>query len=243
MSRKNHKIEWPPTYKVKRHWRTKHIRLAYSKTAGLEVIVPRRFNIKKIPKILEENKVWIQQQEVLHRSPEPVTRPRIIDFLAINQRWTVNYLINNKEPRIKHFSNHEILLYGKISEFDVCHKKLLAWVKKEARVHLYIYFNTLSDELGLPYRDVTFRSQTTLWGSCSENNTISLNYKLIFLPHELMRYIMIHELCHTKHLDHSDRFWKLVSKYDPDYKKHDKAMKTADEFIPEWIYGKRSRLS
>lgn len=228
-------VEWPPTYTVKTHPRAKYVNLAYSKSAGLEVTVPINYNTHKLPKIIEENKDWIQKQQERFDRADAHVLPGKIKFKAVHQTWTVNYLINDRKPRIKHFSNYEILMYGQLNDFQVCREKLLAWVKRMAKSQLTPIFRDLSTSINLPYRDLTIRTQNTLWGSCSEDASINLNYKLIFLPEHLMRHIMIHELCHTVYLDHSRQFWKLVEKFDPDWEENDKAMKHADRLIPGWI--------
>lgn len=68
------------------------------------------------------------------------------------------------------------------------------------------------------FNNVVIRNQHTRWGSCSSKGNLNFNYKIVFLPEHLARYIVIHELCHLKEFNHSDRFWKLVSLAFPEYK-------------------------
>ena len=63
----------------------------------------------------------------------------------------------------------------------------------------------------------------------------SLNYKLIFLPPTLVKYIVLHELCHARYIDHSPEFWKELEKFDKNWKKNRAALDEADEFIPSWV--------
>ncbi len=72
---------------------------------------------------------------------------------------------------------------------------------------------------------VSYRAQKTRWGSCSSAGSLSMNWKLIFSPPESLEYVVIHELAHLKHQDHSKNFWSLVSEYSPDYKFHSKWLK------------------
>lgn len=75
------------------------------------------------------------------------------------------------------------------------------------------------------YNKITVRNQKTRWGSCSQKRNLNFNYKIIFLPEKLAEYLVAHELCHLQEFNHSARFWDLVSRAVPDYKKLMKQMK------------------
>ncbi len=228
--------EWPPVYTVRRHSRARHVKLAYSTAHGLRITLPTRFSAKHLPSILEEHKDWIIRQTSLYApQKQSAVRPADIHFQAFAQQWTVHYFQSDKSPRIKQFNNDGIILSGDIKEFDVCRDKLSRWIKKQAKLLLIPYFENLAEELGLPFHDVTIRSQSTLWGSCSQDKSIRLNYKLLFLPAHLMRHIMIHELCHTRHMNHSEKFWQLVASFDHNWIINKKAMKSADKHMPAWL--------
>jgi len=76
----------------------------------------------------------------------------------------------------------------------------------------------LAQQFGMAVRRITVRNQKSRWGSCSYNGTISLNWRLIQLPGQVRDYIIIHELMHLRHLDHSTQFWAEVEKACPDYR-------------------------
>jgi hypothetical protein len=82
----------------------------------------------------------------------------------------------------------------------------------------------LAGKHGLSYNRVTVRSQKTRWGSCSSRKNLSLNYKITLLPPELMDYVLLHELIHTRHFNHSRAFWEELDRCVGDAKQLDKEL-------------------
>jgi predicted metal-dependent hydrolase len=104
---------------------------------------------------------------------------------------------------------------------------------QEAQKWLTPWFYQLSRDCNLPFLKLSYGQQRTLWGSCSSDQRIRLNVKLLYLPPRLVRYIMIHELCHTRYMNHQPDFWNLVAQHIPDYRELRRQLRRADQYIPK----------
>ena len=103
--------------------------------------------------------------------------------------------------------------------------KILVALRKEAKSYLPRRLSFLAKEHGFSFARSKITHSSSRWGSCSSSGTISLNIGMMNLPFELIDYVIIHELCHTRHMNHSTKFWDEVYKFDPQYKMHRNELK------------------
>lgn len=106
----------------------------------------------------------------------------------------------------------------KINKPKVDTKKEFQALKKEAKRFAIERLEELNKIYGFKFNKITIRNQRSRWGSCTKSGNLSLNYKIIKLPKHLADYIMVHELCHLKEMNHSQKFWDLVAKTFPNHK-------------------------
>ncbi|MBF0185585.1 MAG: M48 family metallopeptidase [Magnetococcales bacterium] len=92
------------------------------------------------------------------------------------------------------------------------------WFRRQAALYLPIRLSAWSARMGVDFQRLTIRNPRRRWGSCSVQGSINLNWRLIWLPVRLGDYVLVHELSHLRHMDHSPAFWQLVANYVPDYR-------------------------
>lgn len=142
---------------------------------------------------------------VVITKPVHISEERVIRFIQKHADWI--------EEKIVHLQMHPAPLLAKHSTRDYKQNK----EKARQLVHERIaYFN---NESHFAFGSIRIGNQRSRWGSCSARGNLNFNYKIVFLPKELQDYVVVHELCHLKELNHSKKFWDLVNEKIPDWKK------------------------
>ncbi|MEI6758441.1 MAG: SprT family zinc-dependent metalloprotease [Chlorobium sp.] len=229
-------------YTLKVSSRAKFARLKMTPHAGLVVVVPKRFDKKEIPALLLRHEEWIRKAaerlDSVRSAPLPVKENGLPCTIILRhhseEEWVVTY--NHKGRKVvDEGSGKRLLVSCDEADTELCRRQLLFWLKQRAQALLVPSLEKVAVEHGFDFAVAGVRLQHSRWGSCSARRTITLNTKLLFLPEHLVRYIMVHELCHTVHMNHSKAFWALVRRHDPFCRTNNLEMKTAWKYVPEWV--------
>lgn len=211
------------SYSVKRSPKSKHVRFVIRQHREFTVTVPSNYKIEDLPKLLQAKSRWILsklavsdtlivppvRQELRHgdrisylgRKLKIVERQ--IDRSIIRAQLDKNRLLIERNPKIIRLET--------VVEW---------WYRERAEVSIRKRVDELLPLFGVTYNRITVRQAKTRWGSCSKKKNLNFNWKLMMVPEAVMDYVIIHELAHLIELNHSKRFWDLVAKHCPKYRKH-----------------------
>ncbi len=144
--------------------------------------------------------------EVIVRAPLYSRKAEIDEFVKAHENWIItkyNLILAKQSSKPEHV----------FPEPEEINAEELNRIKAKFAERTAYYAGLIN----VTYNGITVRNQKTRWGSCSSKGNLNFNYRLYYMPEELMDYVIIHELCHRKYMNHSKEFWDEVSRYCPDY--------------------------
>jgi predicted metal-dependent hydrolase len=200
----------------------------------VEIVVPVGVNAHTVRDFVHRFTPWIDRKvaamQCFAAPGEPV--PPAIDFAFTGERFAVEWR-RGAARRLEQNSGR--ILVQAADERGV-RTLLQSWLKRAAHERLSPRLLQLAHELNCSVGRVSIRCQRTRWGSCSTRGTVSLNCSLVFLQSEVVRYLFVHELAHTRHMNHSESFWRLVAKIEPDYRRLDRDLLAGWREVPGWVF-------
>ena len=207
------------TYRVRHSRKARYLRLQINPQTGLEVVIPRGCNLEEAEKFVFKKKEWI-----LRHLPS-VTAVEEFMYLGTKIRTRQRYDLFLKKHRLT-LNKDTLLIESPSGGSEDVNYIFNVWLKRRAKIYLPERTRILAEKYGFEFKKLGIRNQKTRWGSCSASGNISLNYRLMKYRKELIDYVIIHELCHLKELNHSKKFWKLVEAIIPEYKLLKKELRT-----------------
>lgn len=193
----------------------KTLSLSINENAELIVRAPNQISNKRIEEFIIEKSKWINKNKNLMQSRINEMNNSQSNYLFLGNIYPLIKV--NEDPNKIDFNGTEFIT--SIENQDKFKSSLKSWYKIKFKEIAIPRLNYFSDKYNLKINQVRFKNQKTLWGSCSSKNNINLNYLLVMAPMIVIDYVIIHELVHTVHKNHSENFWNAVEAIMPDYKK------------------------
>lgn len=229
--------ETPIIYSLRRSQRAKTTRIVV-KTDKIEVVAPPHVSERSIKAFVTAQQTWIEQalQRITERAssvnslaPAHYHDGALIPYqgrhLPLSLKTT-----KAKTLKVQLLPDSQFAIYLPAS-LDRNHSSepirlaLQQWMKQQARRQVQQLIDKHAAQHALPPRSLRIKTQKSRWGSCGPKNDINLNWLLMLAPPIIMEYVVIHELCHIRHKNHSREFWGLVAQIMPDYLHHRRWLK------------------
>ena len=220
---------------------------SYTVSKGL-VITLAKLDITGPEAFLEANRAWVEksakkmesqhQQVMLSAEYLPV----VLQFSGIGEYYSVEYVKTESErisSKVHPAPEGEVLqvlrISGPVDDKEACQRALRNFSTKRAKERLPQQLAASAATYGLRYSECRVRSLKSRWGSCSSKGVITLATQCIFLPAELCRYVICHELAHLHHMDHSKDFHAYLKTMDPQEAAHQRECNKQLGLIPAWM--------
>lgn len=220
-------------YEIVINRRLKFARIAIG-LDGMKISLPRKMSNRDIERLLETKESWIYG----HYMKIKPALDRIHDYsrYVLYKGDFYNKTIYLGDKNFVDFGGNEFNIYIDTVLNDPEKDKKAAVLLKEWYINSsrevinkrLIYYRRI---INVSYNAVKIKDQRSRWGSCSDKRNLNFNWRLIMMPQQVMDYVIIHELCHLKHLNHSKDFWNMVYRYMPDYKKSIEWLKENAELL------------
>ena len=194
----------------------KTLSLSINENADLVVRAPHRLSDNEIQKFISEKSDWIDKKQRLVKAHLEDSENQLSSDQCLYLGSLYPLKIDNNNVKPISF-NGDMFTTANVNRERI-NLLLKSWYKKrfiEVALPRLSYF---SDKHKLKFNQVRVKKQKTLWGSCSSKNNINLNYLLIMAPMKVIDYVIVHELVHTIHKNHSAKFWQKIETIMPNYK-------------------------
>jgi hypothetical protein len=188
------------------------VRVTVDAARGVEVVLPRRAGPREAAAAIAELRPWIERRVAdLERTHAAVqARGDTIPYLG----QTLQLIPQARRTRV-HRSGDRLLVP------DGDHRPALErWYRRVARTEITPRLDLAAAGVDRTYRSLTIRAQRTRWASCSPTGAMSFNWRLLLAPEPVLDYVVWHEACHLRLMDHSPRFWALLARHCPEYREH-----------------------
>ena len=227
-----------PGWHVRISRRARRLSMRVFPGGRVEVVVPPGVGIPAIERFVSQHRNWAERRarEFALLVPEAgQRRPASVELAMLGQRWDVEYQGAKRTSIVDRGDGVLRVRTAETTDRQVS-QALLRWLAGVAARELGARLDERSAETGIGYSRMHLRRQRTRWGSCSAAGTISLNLCLMFQSPAVVRYLMVHELCHRVHMNHSKRYWQLVESFEPHWRVLDAELLKGWRHVPAWVF-------
>ena len=233
---------WPFPVVERSHARARYIRISVSAAGEVLLTIPRRASKAEARAFLASRVEWVQAQLGKVKAQAPRARAQPLrwngeDVLPLRGvelplSWTrarvARLQVRLGAAGIEVFAPSE-------TRPEQLTRALKLHLMREARIEAEHLLDHEAHRLGVQWHALRIGDPRAQWGSCTRDGTVSLSWRLLMAPPEVFRYVVIHELCHLPHPDHSPRFWALVGQQMPDYTQHRDWLKRQGAALHRWL--------
>lgn len=203
------------------------IEIAVLKDGRIKVRVPYRMPGYAVESFLEEKSEWIRKHmEQIREEKEQYTERKFREgevYFYLGKPYNLRFAGKTKDT--VWLCGNEIFMDENVSGEKRRRDELEKWYRKQAKKRIPDRTRCYAEITGESPNRIIVKNQKKRWGSCSSLKNLNFNWKLIMLPQEIIDYVIIHELCHLKEMNHSKRFWQHVEEIMPDYRERRKWLK------------------
>lgn len=232
----NQLAETPLIYSLRRSERAKNTRIVV-KPGKIEVVAPPKVSERRIKAFVEAQQDWIKAavkriSDKAHATPVLAPHHYVDGVTVPYQGKQIPLQIKQSKTKTVRVLQTDTAFVVSLPEVadsqqgsELVRQALIRWMKQEARRQAHEWIETHAPRHKLHPKSLRIKTQKSRWGSCGPQNDINLNWLLMLAPPSALEYVVVHELCHIRHKNHSQAFWQLVAEHLPGYQQQRRWLK------------------
>lgn len=227
-------------YDIRRSARARRLSARVHRDGRVEIVAPRLLPLWVISDFVDRHRLWIEQrvsEACARHVPQPFP-PLCLELPALERRWSLTTVVTTGgDVRLLERSAETLELHHPLeADLTILAHTLREWLRDVIRQPFEQRLSTLALQHGYRYERMQLRWQRSRWGSCSRRGVISLNGCAAFQSSAVLDYLMIHELAHTRYMNHSKQYWAEVARCAANWHTLDAELRQGWQRVPAWIF-------